>query len=87
MGDYKFYNQLSIEKKREVRTLLERQKENILKQRELLDKNLMAALKERIQLIDKLLHNEIHFEYYVQRQKYLGEYIKKFFVAMGGKNE
>jgi hypothetical protein len=77
--DYKHYSNYSVEKKKELRIVMARQKEMLKEQRRLIETSLLAAINERIQLTDKFLHNEVHLDYYIKRQEYLGKYVQGFF--------
>lgn len=85
--DYKHYSNYSLEEKKKLRALMQSQKEKIKAQRDLIENSIMKAYKERLDLIDKFLHNEVHVEYYVKRQTYLGKYIASFFKDTGKKLE
>lgn len=82
-----FYNMMSVEKKREIRKTLQFSKEHLKQQKALVEDNLVAAMNERIGLMDKFLHSEISLEQYVKRVKKLGDYILSFFVAMESANK
>ena len=85
--DYKHYSNYSVEEKKKLRELMQSQKDKIKAQRDLFEKSIMAAFKERLDLIEKFLHNEVHVEYYAKRQEYLGKYIISFFKETSKKLE
>jgi hypothetical protein len=75
--EYKFYNKLPAKERKKLRAVMLEQRQNYLKVMALLDRTIISAMEERVELVDKFLKGEIHLQYYVKRQKYLSEYITK----------
>jgi hypothetical protein len=78
-----FFFGLKPEKRRGLRKLLEQQRAVFVKERDLIDKSIAAVIRERIELVDRLLKNDVSIEYYVKRQAYLNKYVTTFFQYMG----
>jgi hypothetical protein len=83
MADKKFYKQMKLKDRVILKESVLRQKKNFIAQRDLLERSLMAAQRERILLVDRLLKEEVDIAYYVKRQEFLHNYINKFFIATG----
>jgi hypothetical protein len=74
-----FYDQMSVAEKRRLRELMTKQKTLLVEQRQVILDSLIKAMTQRINLTEEFLHSKIPLEHYIQKQKELGEYIKKFF--------
>lgn len=73
-----YYHQYSPEKKRALKALLIRHHEQFKAQRDIFERSLMKALRDRIRLRDEVLKGTIPIEAYRVRVKATSDYIKAF---------
>lgn len=71
----KFYSQLSVEEKRELRKKLERVCELKKQQLEIFERNFIKPLKEQVKLAEQVRKSEISIEQYLKLNKKWSEWL------------
>jgi len=75
----KYYKNLPIKKRRELRTALNQNIELTKEEIAIFEKNLIKPLKDMLNLIDDVIKNKIPIEEYIEKRLKLNKHIKKYF--------
>jgi len=74
----KYYKDLTVEQKRNLRAMLENTVELKKKQIGIFEKNLINPIKEQIKLVEQVKKNEIPIQHFIKRNKEWSEWLIKF---------
>ena len=86
MNSNKFYNQLTMEQKRKLRTELDKVKSLRKKQVDIFDRTLIQPIKNQINNIDRVRHNDLSINNYIKHTEKFNTYMNKWFRTFGGEN-
>lgn len=75
----KYYDNLSGEEKKKLRTILDNHRKVTKEQIELLEKNLIKPLKDRIKANDDVIHKKISIEQYIHISEAISKHLKGYF--------